>query len=190
MRGIHRSPVNSPHQGQWRGALLFSLIYAWINDWVNNIEASDLRRHRAHYDVTVVQFHYFPTQIIFNDTLNVTSSQRNLQWNIPFLVSHDPRSPCFSSHAWMTMKKYDITVPLHEQHGANGHAMMPMWRHCKAILTVYQIAYSVPQQSKNESAALLALYDENLINYGLAYWRNWASLVLDGLTKTCSNSNY
>ena len=27
-RGIHRSPVNSPHKGQWRGALIFSLIYA------------------------------------------------------------------------------------------------------------------------------------------------------------------
>ena len=24
VRGIHRSPVNSPHKGQWRGALLFS----------------------------------------------------------------------------------------------------------------------------------------------------------------------
>ena len=29
VRGIHRSPVNSPHKGQWRGALMFSLIYAW-----------------------------------------------------------------------------------------------------------------------------------------------------------------
>ena len=29
--GIHRSPVNSPHKGQWRGALMFSLICAWIN---------------------------------------------------------------------------------------------------------------------------------------------------------------
>ena len=54
MQGIHGSPVNSPHKGQWRGALMFSLIYAWINGWVNNREASDLRRHRAHYDVTVM----------------------------------------------------------------------------------------------------------------------------------------
>ena len=28
VRGIHRSPVNSPHKGQWRGALVFSLICA------------------------------------------------------------------------------------------------------------------------------------------------------------------
>ena len=27
MRGIHRSPVNSPHKGQWRGVLMFSLIH-------------------------------------------------------------------------------------------------------------------------------------------------------------------
>ena len=51
--GIHRSPVDSPHKGQWRGALMFSWICAWINRWVNNGEAGDLRRYRAHYDVIV-----------------------------------------------------------------------------------------------------------------------------------------
>ena len=49
--GIHRSPVNIPRKGQWRGALMFSLICAWTNAWANNREAGDLRRHRAHYDV-------------------------------------------------------------------------------------------------------------------------------------------
>ena len=53
--GIHRSPVNSPNKGQWRGALMFSLICAWINGWVNNREAGDLSCHRAHYDVTVMR---------------------------------------------------------------------------------------------------------------------------------------
>ena len=52
--GIHRSLVNSPHKGLWRGSLMFSLICAWINDWVNNREACDLRRHRAHCDVIVM----------------------------------------------------------------------------------------------------------------------------------------
>ena len=52
--GIHRPPVNSPHKGQWRGALMFSLICARINGGVNNRETSDLRRNRAHYDVTVM----------------------------------------------------------------------------------------------------------------------------------------
>ena len=35
VRGIHRWPVNSPHKGQWRGALMLSLISASINGWVN-----------------------------------------------------------------------------------------------------------------------------------------------------------
>ena len=54
VRGIHGSPVNSPYKGQWRGALMFSLICVWINGWVNNREAGDLRRYHAHYDVTVM----------------------------------------------------------------------------------------------------------------------------------------
>ena len=54
VRGIHRSPVNSPHKGQWRGALVFSFICASINGWVHNRDAGDLIRHRANYDVTVM----------------------------------------------------------------------------------------------------------------------------------------
>ena len=51
VRGIHRSPVNSPHKGQWRGALMFSLICVWINDsqswgwWLETLLRS-LWRHR------------------------------------------------------------------------------------------------------------------------------------------------
>ena len=54
VRGIHRSPVNSPDKGQWRGALMFSFFCAWTNSWVKKRDASDFRRHRAHYDVTVM----------------------------------------------------------------------------------------------------------------------------------------
>ena len=55
VRGIHRSRCrNSPHKGQWCGALMFSLICAWINDWINNREAGDLRRHRGLYGVNVI----------------------------------------------------------------------------------------------------------------------------------------
>ena len=50
----HRSPMNFAHKGQWPWSLMFSLICIWINGWVNNRQAGDLRRHRAHYDVTVM----------------------------------------------------------------------------------------------------------------------------------------
>ena len=55
VRGVHRSPVNSPHKGQWRGALMLSLICTWIDGWVNTREAGDLRRHRTDNDVTVMR---------------------------------------------------------------------------------------------------------------------------------------
>ena len=54
VREIHRSPVNLPHKGQWRGALMFSFDLRLINGWVNNRKTGDLRRYRAHYDVMVM----------------------------------------------------------------------------------------------------------------------------------------
>ena len=48
VRGIHRSPVTSPHKGK------FSLISAWKHGWVINHETDDFRRYRTHYDVTVM----------------------------------------------------------------------------------------------------------------------------------------
>ena len=56
LRGINRSLVDSPHKGQWRGALMFYLICAWTNAWTNNLDAGYLRRHRAHYDVTIINY--------------------------------------------------------------------------------------------------------------------------------------
>ena len=54
VRGIHRSRWIPHTKGQWRGALMISLICVWINGWVNNREAGDSRRHRGHYDVNVM----------------------------------------------------------------------------------------------------------------------------------------
>ena len=51
---FHWLPVDSHHKGQWREALMFSLICVWTKGWANNRGAGDLRRHRAHYNVTVM----------------------------------------------------------------------------------------------------------------------------------------
>ena len=53
VRETHGSPVNSPRKGQWRGALMFSLIRAWTNSWVNNGDTCDLS-HCAHCYVGVM----------------------------------------------------------------------------------------------------------------------------------------
>ena len=63
VRGIHRSPVKFPHKGQWRGAVMFSLICVCINGWVNNRKAGDLRRHRTHYYVSVMHWPFYVTKL-------------------------------------------------------------------------------------------------------------------------------
>ena len=52
------SPVTGefPAQRPVTRSFDFSLICAWINGWVNNHEAGDLRRHLSHYDVTVMRY--------------------------------------------------------------------------------------------------------------------------------------
>ena len=63
---VGNSPVavNFPHKGQWRRALIFSSIWAWINAWVNIREAGDLNRHRTHYDVIAMDCQLFQNDII------------------------------------------------------------------------------------------------------------------------------
>ena len=68
VRWIARSPVNPPRKDQWHGALLFSLICAGTNGWVNNRDTGDLRRHRSHYDVTVM---------ICVNTVNISQNPHN-----------------------------------------------------------------------------------------------------------------
>ena len=85
VRGIHRSPVDSPYKGQWRGALTFSLIGTWANGWVNNRDAGDLRRHRAYYDITVmcVSCLYYKIFLSFNAAYGLLTCIESLSvaWN-------------------------------------------------------------------------------------------------------------
>ena len=95
VRGIHRSQVNSPHKGQWCGALVFSLSCVWINTWVNNGEAGDLRRYRAHYDVIdmlIWSIHYF-------DILSHLSGPMGpVSWNKCILLCNKRRDEIFHTN--------------------------------------------------------------------------------------------
>ena len=68
------SPVNFLLKGQRRGALMFSLICAWTNAWVNNRNDRDLRHNRAHYDVTVM-FEWEYTNVQVSIFLHLTISK-------------------------------------------------------------------------------------------------------------------
>ena len=85
VRGIHWSPVNSPHKGQWSRALMFSLICAWMNAWVNNCEGGDFRcplwRHCydyccCHYGCLKLQHNNEWLRSIWNDkhSIKITTS--------------------------------------------------------------------------------------------------------------------
>ena len=100
--GIHRSPVNSPHKGQWRGALMFSLICAWINRWVNNCEAGDLRRYRAHYDrIRITELNTMP---VFYLSFYVTIST----WTFGMLPIH-----ILISHPYSNINGVISCLPFH-----------------------------------------------------------------------------
>ena len=57
MTGIHRWPMDSPHKGQWRGALMF-FVYLRLTKRLNKQSRCRRRRwigtHGAHYDVTTM----------------------------------------------------------------------------------------------------------------------------------------
>ena len=70
-----------PLKGQWRGTLMFSLICAGIKGWVNNREAGDLRRHRAHYDVTVMTAHSHLISAFASFFLRPPPHETELTWH-------------------------------------------------------------------------------------------------------------
>ena len=104
VRGIHRWPVNSPHKGQWHGTLVFSLTYTRIHGWVNNREAGDLRRHRSHYDVNLMQC---TSKIYYQSVILLRKYQklRNCWWissQVDFLLCViSPCTPTIPSKFWI-----------------------------------------------------------------------------------------
>ena len=108
VRGIHRSPVNSPHKGQWCGALVFlSAPESKLG------KAVDLERYRAHYNVTVMRFAIAWTHgRIFNWWFIHVYWEETLQtWNNKGTSSDNTRQ--INSVDWMWVKKlpcvYDIS---------------------------------------------------------------------------------
>ena len=155
MRGIQISRVNSPHKAQWRGALMFSLICAWTNSWANNGDAGDLRRHRAHYDVTVM--------------INGTSK---------FGSSHEQRNAVCKILAILTNKniktQHRMIDCVYRQFSAmlsfDGyyHTKKQMWKHCVPTYTSRMIASMDSTHGINETILCWTLNGEEL---GLSRYR-------------------
>ena len=82
VRGIDRWPVDSPHRGHWRWALMFSLIWAWTNGWANDQDAGDLKRHPAHYDVTVMSSRHVKLCYTFPSLFNWSLNKKRVNYSL------------------------------------------------------------------------------------------------------------
>ena len=61
---------------------MFSFICVWINDRVNNRDAGDLRRYRAHYDVIIIEekTDVLPVYLNIDNTLVYINIYQFLLW--------------------------------------------------------------------------------------------------------------
>ena len=103
VRRVHWSPADSLHKGQWRKALMLSFICAWTNGWANNQETGDLRRHSAHYDVTVMTvwffFHIWVLLYCYFTALSkITNNMDALLWLVCFNTSRSTIYPYRPPH--------------------------------------------------------------------------------------------
>ena len=89
--------VNFPHKGQGRGALMFSLICARMNDWVNNRDTGDLRRHRGHYDDNVMIEAETNDRYFADDILKCSSlSRQSASMSCILVVPQNPSAANFN----------------------------------------------------------------------------------------------
>ena len=128
VRGIHRSPVNSHHKGQWLGALMFSLICTWINGWAKNREAGDLRRHRAHY-VVIGMWRNISHVIPLNQTpvsLYPVDKRPNCKepgFDTNRIIFHLTVMylKFTTSNRWMLISKYSVHLRHNKRDGVSNH---------------------------------------------------------------------
>ena len=149
-------PVDYPHKGQWRGALMFSLICTWTKGWANNRGAGDLWRHRAYYGVIVMKMAWH----------DICQQRRRATWRKTPTLSIEPITNGWnwsmtesSSNSWYARdflgRIYDIVEIKRRYHftqklescpicGQNAHP----WVSCpiiviKSLITIYKSSNSI-----------------------------------------------
>ena len=152
VRGIHRSPVNSPHKGQWRGALMFSLICVWINGWVNNREAGNSRRYRVHYDVTVLITRIFVRGLHRSPVESPHKRPISLQIDSSHKMPVNAELCCFRYCYFKQAVEYIVECMVWD-------AMMHTWRHCDWMFTSPSFKLLIHLSSTTLLGGIKAAYD-------------------------------
>ena len=101
VRGIHRSAVDSPHIGRWRGTLIFFLICTRTNGWLNNRDAGDLRHNHTRYD-TIAMFPAVQVDVMIRiHSPCYWSFTIGISWGIPLAKGQKRGALLFSlMYAW------------------------------------------------------------------------------------------
>ena len=100
-----------PHKGQGRGALMFSLTFAWTNGWANNRDAGDLRGLHVHCDVTVMCSQGSIIQCaIFSSCNNLAGGNKYMKLNTITHISLTRYQwvNCVNSLTFRQQKHYEI----------------------------------------------------------------------------------
>ena len=126
VRGIHWSPTDFRHKGQWRRDLMYYLIYAWTNGWADNIVAGDLTPHCAYCDITVMVLHVTNGICLFQNYVNYTIvylSYSNKSIESPAFLMRTPSIPHKTLFDLMPKlaRRYNITMTSHERHVVPNH---------------------------------------------------------------------
>ena len=128
------SPVNGefPSQRPVTRALMFYFICAWINGCINNREAGDLRRHRAHYDVIVMETSgKFAAQSVFESFVSDTRPLTNNTVS----VGCRERSPCI----WFVEGHQSAIDPLLRNMSFRGY--LRTWLHTRMTFQVWSWSF-------------------------------------------------
>ena len=112
---------------------MFSLIFAWMDGWVNNREAGDLRRHRAHYDVNVMNGGRLWRYDLETRFALLGHCQGNSQWRPPH------KGPVFIFYV-------SLNTLLHKQSSWQRFETL-MWRHWNGHISygIFSIGSSAPE---------------------------------------------
>ena len=97
--------IGSPHKDQWR-----ELWCTWTNGWANNRDAVDLRRYRAHYDVTVIRMLFWCriSELLSNEGINTKITPG---WSYKLFVTIAHIISFLTQHNGLI--KSDMKKPLH-----------------------------------------------------------------------------
>ena len=98
---------NSPFRGEFPTERPVNLICVGINDWVNKREAGDLKRNRAHFDVTVTGLPAFPPLLFCAIACNIphivllhVTGYKVIPFNIPTVDMNPIHYAPHSTSAW------------------------------------------------------------------------------------------